>query len=198
MLATNSIRFWIVFIPLIGIFSLASWLTYDTIFHATSDYEFCTSCHSHKPIGTSYLEDVHGGNNAVGFRATCSQCHIPQDNSFNYLWVKSLHGVIDPTMELLKDPHDIDWHGHREKRESYTYDSGCLSCHKFLQEKTLANTKAFLPHRRYFLNSENQQDSEKLSCVGCHKHVGHKNLGLHLEQHGWKNSQNNETSSQGD
>ncbi len=165
-----------------GVVVTASWALVDTGIHATSDYEFCTSCHSHKPIGSSYREDLHGGNNSAGWRASCSDCHIPHDNALHYLWVKGVHGVVDPTMEILKQPEQIDWHGNRANRERYVYDSGCLNCHKFLQQTSLANSKAFLPHRKYF------SGQEALSCVGCHQHVGHANLGIHLESHGWKQS----------
>ena len=64
----------------LGIGAAVSWMVMDTMIHATGDHEFCSSCHSHAPIGASYREDVHGGNNPAGWRATCSQCHIPQDN----------------------------------------------------------------------------------------------------------------------
>ena len=115
-------------LAVLGIGSALAWALMDTMIHATGDHAFCSSCHSHAPIGASYEEDVHGGNNRVGWRATCSQCHIPQDNSLHYLWVKGLHGVVDPVMEMIKEPHDIDWHGNRERRNEYVYDSGCLSC----------------------------------------------------------------------
>ena len=163
----------------IGVAAALSWAAMDTMIHATGDDEFCSACHSHKPISTSYREDVHGGNNATGWRATCSDCHIPSDNALHYLWVKGVHGVVDPTMELLKDPYDIDWHGHRELRERYVYDSGCLKCHKYLETSTLPNRKAFRPHRDYFRNPD------ELKCVSCHEHVGHARLGIHLEEHGW-------------
>ena len=163
----------------VGVAAAASWAVVDTMIHATGDHEFCSSCHSHAPIGASYREDVHGGNNPSGWRATCSQCHIPQGNALNYLWVKGVHGVVDPTMEMLKDPHDIDWHGNRERREKYVYDSGCMSCHLYLKEQSLASSKAFLPHRDYF------REAGAHTCVECHKFVGHHRLGYHLEQMGW-------------
>lgn len=161
-----------------GIAVVTAWAVVDTVFHATGDHEFCTSCHSHAPIGSSYRESLHGGNNPVGWRATCADCHIPQDNSLRYLWVKGVHGVVDPTMEILKKPHDIDWHGNRERRSEYVYDSGCLSCHLYLEEKSNANFKAILPHRRYF-------SADDLTCVECHQQVGHARLGQHLEAMGW-------------
>lgn len=166
-------------LAVLGLVAVASWAVMDTMIHATGDYEFCTSCHSHEPIGSSYRESPHGGNNSAGWRATCSDCHIPHDNSLHYLWVKGVHGVVDPTMEILKDPYDIDWHGNRERREEYVYDSGCLNCHLYLEETGEGNRKAFRAHRRYFR-------SDDMSCVECHENVGHARLGYHLEQKGWK------------
>jgi cytochrome c-type protein NapC len=164
----------------LGIGSVIAWAVMDTMIHATGDHEFCSSCHSHAPTGASYLEDVHGGNNSAGWRATCSQCHISHDSSLHYLWVKGIHGVVDPVMEMIKDPYDIDWHGNRERRGEYVYDSGCLSCHHYLEERTAGNRMALRAHRRYF------EEPAKRQCVDCHENVGHHRLGYHLEEMGWK------------
>jgi len=170
----------VVVLVLLGVGSALAWAVIDTVIHATGDYEFCTTCHSHQPIGASYREDIHGGNNPVGFRATCSQCHIPQDNALHYLWVKGVHGVVDPTMELIKDPYDIDWHGNLERRGEYVYDSGCLGCHRYLLEATEGNRMAFRSHSKYFDAPGERQ------CVDCHENVGHHRLDYHLEEMGWK------------
>ena len=174
---------WVVGTLLLGGLGLGvalSWAAMDTMIHATGDDKFCGSCHSMAPISASYREDLHGGNNAAGWRAACSQCHIPQDNALHYLVVKGFHGVVDPTMELLKDTHDIDWHGNRERREDYVYDSGCLSCHLYLQEQTTDNRRAQRSHKRYF------SDPDDYSCVECHENVGHARLEYHLEDMGWE------------
>tara|TARA_R110002110_G_scaffold415748_1_gene654818 strand:+ start:49445 stop:50005 length:561 start_codon:yes stop_codon:yes gene_type:complete len=163
----------------LGLGMAASWAVMDTMIHATGDYEFCTACHSHAPIGAAYRESLHGGNNEAGWRATCSDCHIPHDNALHYLWVKGVHGVVDPTMELLKEPHEIDWHGNRERRAEYVYDSGCLNCHLYLEDATSGSRMAQRNHSRYFRNPDAMQ------CVDCHENVGHERLGYHLEQMGW-------------
>ena len=178
----NRLLIFIVVLAVLGIGSALAWAVMDTMIHATGDHAFCSSCHSHEPIGDSYLEDIHGGNNPVGFRATCSQCHIPQDNSLHYLWVKGVHGVVDPVMEMLKDPHDIDWHGNRERRAEYVYDSGCLSCHLYLEKATEGNRMASRAHSRYFSEPGARQ------CVDCHENVGHNRLDYHLDRLGWKNN----------
>ena len=163
----------------LGAVVIGSWAVMQTMIHSTGDYEFCTNCHSHEPIGRSYREDIHGGNNSAGWHAACADCHIPHDNALHYLWVKGIHGIRDPIMEMLKDPLEIDWHAFREKREHYVYDSGCLECHHFLEKQSQGNTKALLPHRRYFA------EPGELKCVQCHQHVGHARLDYHLRSLGW-------------
>ncbi len=162
-----------------GIFAVASWAVLDTAFHATGDYEFCTSCHGYEPIAAAYRENPHGGNNEFGFRAACNDCHLPHDNALHYFVVKARHGIVDPTMSLLKEPHEIDWHAIRERREEFVYDSGCLECHQYLLEATEGNKRAFRSHKRYF------GDPDDYSCVECHDDAGHSRLDFHLEQHGW-------------
>lgn len=170
---------WALALVVLGVGAIGSWAVIDTAFHATADYEFCTGCHSYEPIAAAYLEDVHGGNNPLGLSAACNDCHLPHDNSLHYFFVKARHGVVDPVASLLKSPEDIDWHAIRERRESFVYDSGCLSCHKNLEAVSEGQRKAFRPHRRYF------QGEDDLTCVGCHENVGHHRLGFHLEQAGW-------------
>lgn len=166
----------------LGLGVAASWAVMDTVIHATGDDEFCSQCHSLAPMASSYRESLHGGNNSAGWRAACSDCHISHESSLHYLWVKGTHGVVDPVMEMLKDPHDIDWHANRERREEFVYDSGCLNCHKHLQARseTSDNRRAQRSHRRYFA------DPDDYSCVECHKHVGHDRLGEHLQAMGWE------------
>ena len=148
----------------------------DGAAYLTNNPASCANCHVMQGHYDAWVKSSHHGV------ATCNDCHLPHDNSLHYFFVKAKHGVMDPMMEIIKDPEDIDWHGNRQNRERFVYDSGCLSCHKYLQEQTQQNPKAFRPHRDYFAAPA------ELSCVGCHEHVGHHRLGYHLEQTGWPQS----------
>lgn len=170
---------WALILGLVGVGMVGSWALLHTAFEATADYDFCTGCHSYEPIAAAYREDVHGGNNPQGLRAACNDCHLPHDNALHYFFVKARHGVVDPIASLVKSPEDIDWHGIRERRESFVYDSGCLGCHKNLETATVENRMAARSHKRYF------KDPEAKNCVGCHENVGHHQLGDHLEAAGW-------------
>lgn len=147
-----------------------SWIITDEGITATSDATFCVSCHSMEPFESAHEADVHGGQNAHGVRATCAQCHLPHDSSFNYLYTKGRTGIHDMWVENFGDPENIDWEAKRAHRENYTYDSGCITCHTNLQEATMATNKAFIAHRDYFLGITDDQ------CTTCHEHVGHADL----------------------
>ena len=144
--------------------------------HATSGAEFCVGCHVMEPMVEAYEEDIHGGKNSHGIRAECTDCHLPHESVFGYVVAKGISGMKDVWGNVVKDPTKIDWQERRTHREHFVYDSGCLSCHAQLEEATMSNMKAFLPHRDYFLGRTN------MTCVSCHENVGHKNLGLHLEK----------------
>lgn len=160
---------------ILGVVMAGSWALMETAIGRTSDFEFCTSCHSMVPMGKSYEQDVHGGNNVDGTRAECTQCHLPHESQIDYLLAKARTGTHDIWAELTKDTDTIDWRSMRERREEYVHDSGCLHCHSQLQRATEGNNKAFVAHRPYFLGETDKH------CVSCHEHVGHHQLGEYLK-----------------
>lgn len=142
----------------------------------TSDKDYCVSCHTMKPMVDSYKMDVHGGAGSHGMEVKCVDCHLPHDSMANYLTTKVKTGWHDFYVENFGDPSKTDWQEMRKHRESYTYDSACISCHKNLKDSAESNLKAFNAHRKYFAKTTTK------TCVGCHENVGHKNLGLFLEK----------------
>ena len=154
-----------------------SWLITDEGITATSDATFCVNCHSMAPFEKAHTADIHGGRNAHGVRATCAQCHLPHDSSFNYLVTKARTGIHDLWVENFGNPETIDWEAKRAYREHYVYDSGCVTCHTDLQKATMATNKAFVAHRDYYLGIIDDQ------CVTCHENVGHADLSTYISQH---------------
>lgn len=151
-----------------------SWLIGEETFHATGDAEFCVSCHTMSPMEKAHEADVHGGQNDHGVRATCTDCHLPHDNSFNYFVAKAQTGIHDMYVEQFGDLENIDWQAKRAHREDYVYDSGCLRCHTSLQKATMASNDALIAHKAYFLETTDDK------CVTCHENVGHNNLSDYL------------------
>jgi len=146
-----------------------SFTTYIGV-ETTANAAFCGSCHTMRPFVASYGLVVHGGNNPFGFRARCTDCHLPHDNLPHYLAAKAETGLNDVWVESFGDAAKIDWAQKAKDPDRYVYDSGCLKCHGNLRRETLSNPRAFLPHRAYFAGTTTR------TCVDCHSNVGHKYL----------------------
>ena len=59
----------------------------------TSGVDFCATCHTMEPMVQAYLESKHGGNNRLGIRAKCADCHLPHDSLVNYFFAKVHAGL---------------------------------------------------------------------------------------------------------
>lgn len=163
--------FWIFILG--GIFGL--FVAYLVAFgvHNTATYKTCSICHTMDPMIESYKADIHGGKNQKGLQADCVTCHLPGDSLSAYLVGKVKISMHDAWAELTYDKSKIDWNKKRKEAKNFVYDSGCLTCHKNLQNAP-ATEKTFLSHRDYF------GKITKKTCVECHKNVGHSSLGIYL------------------
>lgn len=145
------------------------------VIKATSDDKFCSSCHTWMdPMVEAYQTDTHGGANSKGLKATCVSCHLPHDSLVKYIFTKGVNGVVEVTSSLTKDAEKMDWQKHREHRESFVYDSGCMSCHADIETTKNQSKAAKGMHAKY--SKYKNAEKDPLSCVSCHKNVGHNNL----------------------
>ncbi len=151
----------------------------------TSGVNFCSSCHSMKPMAEAYRNSVHGGYGPSGVVAKCADCHLPHTSTMGYLVQKVRTGVWDVWVESTHPNTDeIDWYEKREERGEWVYDNGCLHCHENLLRGTRPNKKAFLAHKAYFAKKlvvQGEHGKENAKCVDCHKHVGHYQLEKQLD-----------------
>lgn len=147
-----------------------SWMVIETGIEVTSHADFCGTCHSMDPMVESYLASTHGGNNARGIMTSCTDCHVSHENVFAHFFGKARSGTHDAWVTLFTDEMSIDWQALRARREEYVYDSGCLTCHRNLEEATRDSET----HTRYFAEVTDTQ------CVTCHEEVGHSNLNSYL------------------
>ncbi len=149
----------------------------------TSGVQFCSSCHSMKPMADAYRNSVHGGFGESGVVAKCADCHLPHDSLLGYLVQKGKSGMWDLWVETTHDTSKIDWFERREEKRHFVYDSGCLHCHENLLKATKLKSKPFVAHKAYFSNKLRVKDGnkwKKAQCVDCHKYVGHYQLEKHL------------------
>lgn len=151
----------------------------NALVHSTSDDKFCTLCHEWMdPMVATYQKSVHGGANKNGFKAKCVECHLPHDSYVGYIFKKAANGFNEVAHMAFNDAKDQDWQAHRQKREKFVYDSGCLSCHQAVLDINSTNQNITDMHALYAKFKDASQN--KLSCVSCHKTVGHKELGKTL------------------
>ncbi len=143
----------------------------------TSDDKFCSSCHTMQPVVDAYRDSIHGGNNKVGFKAKCTECHLPHTGPIRYLVAKGITGVHDVFAQTFFNLDKIDWNQKRARRHEFTYDSGCLKCHQNFPKGMNAKAGAVIAHKAYL----NEEKSNR-SCVNCHINVGHHNLSEHLKR----------------
>lgn len=102
--------------------------------------------------------------------AACTDCHVSHENIFTHFVGKAQSGTHDIWVTLTTNERENDWQGLRLRREEYVYDSGCLTCHRNLENAT-QDTKE---HENYFAGTTD------LQCVHCHEEVGHDNLNQYL------------------
>lgn len=155
----------------------AAWIGTETMIERTSGAEFCTRCHTMEPFAEAHAQDVHGGDNAGGVVAVCTDCHLPHDSALNHLVAKAQTGLRDAWAQAIYIFHKPDWVAGLEEREHYVYDSGCLNCHQALERVSKGNPAALAAHQAYFSGKLDKD------CVACHQHVGHEDLLPALARH---------------
>lgn len=157
-------------LTLIGLAVPLFWAATHSAIKATSNHEFCGSCHSMEPMVQSFLMDTHGGNNAGGIQAECTDCHLPHTGPLRYLKQKTINGLWDVWVEHIVGAENIDWQTKREHRESFTYISGCLGCHNNLDKAAGGRHEAWVAHGPMLRGEKDN------NCLSCHQHAGHRNL----------------------
>ncbi len=147
----------------------------NALIHSTGDDKFCTLCHEWMdPMVQAYHRDKHGGANRKGVKVKCVDCHLPHDSYISYVFQKGLNGFNEVTHMMFNDADKMDWQVHRQNRTKFVYDSGCISCHERILDVNSTNANINDMHKIY---ADFKDKKDKLSCVSCHKTVGHKNLG---------------------
>jgi len=157
---------------IVGFFVLVtlSWMVMETSIEVSSHADFCIVCHAMEPMVKSYHDSVHGGNNPRGIMAACTDCHTSHTNVVSQLYTKARSGTHDIWVTVTRDESTLDWQEKRTHHDEFVYDSGCLSCHRNLEQVTAGHGE----HAKYFAGLVDSQ------CVDCHEGVGHENLNMYL------------------
>ncbi len=156
----------------VSLLVVVAWMVMETGVEVTSHADFCATCHAMEPMVASYRQSVHGGNNPRGVMAACTDCHTSHENVFDFFVAKARSGTHDIWVTLTTDEMARDWQAKREQRDTFVYDSGCLTCHRNLEKVTAGKGV----HAKYFAGLIDRH------CVDCHPGVGHEGLNHYLLQ----------------
>lgn len=150
------------------------WSGFNTAMEATNTESFCsTSCHEMEVnVYEEYLDTNHYVNR-TGVRATCPDCHVPQEAIPKFVRkVQASREVYHHFLGTLDTPEKFDAKrfelaGNVWRVLKATDSRECRNCHELLSmdyEKQEPRSA-----RRH-----EQAEEEGLTCIDCHKGIAHK------------------------
>ncbi|HGH6026610.1 TPA: cytochrome c3 family protein [Vibrio mimicus] len=159
-----------------GLGLLAS-LPATEVLHAFSTNEFCASCHTMEPMAETFAKSVHGGNNSQGFVADCVSCHLPDSNVVEELYVKGTSGMRHLWGEYVLQMDALDYDELHPKRTEYVFDSGCVNCHRTLEDRAKVATETSpISDQTHKLAFERKDTDKDWQCSSCHIDIAHPDL----------------------
>ncbi len=142
-------------------------LTYYTMVR-TSTPLFCASCHEIQPAYAAWKTSTHV-NNAQGVVVDCMDCHLPPpQDTFNFFYAKTLHGMKDIMVHLVKGSEAYDRAEKRQDAYASIRNDQCQKCHRnilYLPDKR----GAMLAHRTALY----ARPGYERQCVDCHRNLVH-------------------------
>lgn len=139
------------------LFGLAAYIFYisNAVSYLSDDPKTCINCHVMNHEYASWFHSAHRE------KATCNDCHVPQDNVFNKYFFKAKDGLRHATIFTLRNEPQVI----RIKEEGAdVVQNNCIRCHNELitDRRLLATTKSY-DHFR----------TEGRKCWECHREVPH-------------------------
>ena len=168
-----SVKYSLASLLLIGyVAGIIFWGGFNTAMEMTNTESFCISCHEMRTnVYPEYKETIHYSNR-TGVRATCSDCHVPQEWGYKMLrkiqasrevWGK-VTGTIDTREKFEAKRLTL---ARREWSRMKSSDSReCRNCHNFdSMEITKQKKRASVQHEMAI--------EENMTCIDCHKGIAH-------------------------
>ena len=138
----------------------------------TNSYEFCVSCHE-QDVVEEYEETIHFSNPS-GVRATCSDCHVPEQ--WTYKMIRKVEatrdlfawmvGTID-TPEKFEEKR-LEMARRVWSRMRWQGTVGCLNCHTF---DAMDPAEQVRKGRKDHLKTIDKGDK---ACIDCHQGIAHE------------------------
>ncbi|MEE4278128.1 MAG: NapC/NirT family cytochrome c [Halieaceae bacterium] len=146
----------------------------EALLHSANSNEFCYGCHSIEMNTRGEYEASSHFHNPSGVRASCADCHLPQDGALALAWAKAKAAldVIPEFTGKLSTPAKYEAHRGEMAQavweEMRDNDSAfCQSCHGFAAMNLAAQERR--PARHHARARESGQ-----TCIQCHYGLVHK------------------------
>lgn len=145
-----------------------------TAIQATSGNDFCVSCHEMTEVAEEYRQTAHY-RNASGVRASCSSCHLPHENWFDYVVAKAQSGTRDLWMHFIggvDTPEELNERRHELAQDVWadlqaSDSETCRNCHGF---EAMALDAQGKPAGQV----HNILKTGTKTCIDCHKGIAHE------------------------
>lgn len=164
---------------------VAFWGGFNTGLEATNTETFCVSCHSMERNPMAELMPTVHFTNRSGVRATCPDCHVPQDwthkmarkmEASKEVW-GHVFGTINTPQKFEEKRREL---AEREWRRLKANDSReCRNCHGTdSMDITVQSPRAARVHEHLLLTGER-------TCIDCHKGIAHNLPNMQGVPPGW-------------
>lgn len=114
----------------------------------------CVNCHVMIPVYNSWMHSSHRE------RASCNDCHVPQDNLFNKYVFKAKDGLFHSTIFTARMEPEVMFM--REESEKVVQDN-CIRCH--VQQITQSKYYGWLENHK--------ENRTQRNCWSCHQELPH-------------------------
>jgi len=150
------------YVSILSVFAVVGMFAY--LVHAsklfsylTEDPKVCINCHT---MNTQYATWQHSSHRE---RATCVECHLPQESLFNKLLAKSRDGFKHSYAMTFRTYEGQEISASESAQERI--QANCIACHREIVSQIMANAKL------YEVKDDSGQIDRK--CWSCHRFVPH-------------------------
>jgi len=148
-------------------------VSFNSALEWTNTEEFCISCHSMESKPYQELQETVHWSNHSGVRATCPDCHVPQE------WSRKIARKMEASNDVLGwligsvdtdekfEEKRLEMASREWKRFERDASLACKGCHDYAQMDF--DSMSALAQKQMKRAAERDQ-----SCVDCHKGIAHK------------------------
>lgn len=150
--------FFVVFILVGGVYTFYNAKGFS---YFSNDSKACNNCHVMNEVYADYMSGPHSKEVDGKPRATCAECHLP--HSFIPKWIAKAQSGLGHAYAFTFKLDSLPTNLSATPKSKEIVQQNCIDCHSRIAENVVNATT--IPEH---------SGKEALSCVSCHKDVGHK------------------------